>query len=94
VVGRRLCHGVIVGRRAEVATVFSSQLRSQAMALRIDLGVAELAATRFAISPLSETVASLQQLCDQDRQAINLRWLRWAADDSPRSHWTSPTPGR
>jgi len=51
------------------------------VALRIDLGVAELAATRFAISPLSETVASLQQLADRDRQAINLRWLRWAADE-------------
>jgi DNA-binding transcriptional ArsR family regulator len=50
------------------------------MALTIDLGVAELAATRFAISPLSETVSGLQQLGDRDRQAINQRWLRWAAD--------------
>ena len=51
------------------------------MALTIDLGVAELAATRFAISPLSETVAGLQQLGDVDRHPINLRWLRWAADE-------------
>ncbi|WP_204358985.1 DUF5937 family protein [Streptosporangium sp. 'caverna'] len=51
------------------------------MALTIDLGVAELAATRFAISPLSETVAGLQQLGDIDRHPINLRWLRWAADE-------------
>lgn len=50
------------------------------MALTVDLGVAELAATRFAISPLSETVSSLQQLGGQARQATNLRWLRWAAD--------------
>jgi DNA-binding transcriptional ArsR family regulator len=50
------------------------------VALTIDLGVAELAATRFAISPLSETVSGLQQLGGRDRQAINLRWLRWAAD--------------
>jgi hypothetical protein len=46
----------------------------------IDLGVAELAATRFAISPLSETVSALQQLGDRDRQPGNLRWLRWAVD--------------
>ncbi|WP_037936351.1 ArsR/SmtB family transcription factor [Streptosporangium roseum] len=50
------------------------------MALTIDLGVAELAATRFAISPLSETVSGLQQLGDIDRHPINLRWLRWATD--------------
>jgi DNA-binding transcriptional ArsR family regulator len=50
----------------------------------IDLGVAELAATRFAISPLSETVSGLQQLAGVDRQAVNLRWLRWAADELGR----------
>jgi DNA-binding transcriptional ArsR family regulator len=50
------------------------------MALTIEVGVAELAATRFAISPLSETVAGLQQLGDRDRHPINLRWLRLAAD--------------
>ncbi|GAA3467938.1 ArsR/SmtB family transcription factor [Nonomuraea roseola] len=54
------------------------------MALTIDLGVAELAATRFAISPLSETVSALQQLGDRDRQAIHLPWLRWAADELAR----------
>ncbi|MFG1704812.1 DUF5937 family protein [Nonomuraea sp. M3C6] len=54
------------------------------MALRIDLGVAELAATRFAISPLSETVSSLQQLAGRDRHPINLRWQRWAADELDR----------
>ncbi|MEC3976801.1 ArsR/SmtB family transcription factor [Amycolatopsis sp. H20-H5] len=51
------------------------------MALTVELGVAELAATRFAISPLSETVSCLQQLGDRDRSAINLRWLRWAVDE-------------
>jgi DNA-binding transcriptional ArsR family regulator len=50
------------------------------VALTIELGVAELAATRFAISPLSETVSALQQLGDRDRSANNLRWLRWAVD--------------
>lgn len=51
------------------------------MALTIDLGVAELAATRFAISPLSETVSCLQQLAGIHRHPVNARWLRWAADE-------------
>ncbi|MDT7802993.1 MAG: hypothetical protein QOI78_6426 [Actinomycetota bacterium] len=51
------------------------------MALTLELGVAELATTRFAISPLSETVACLQQLAGRDREAANLPWLRWAADE-------------
>ncbi|GGS51343.1 hypothetical protein GCM10010156_07420 [Planobispora rosea] len=54
------------------------------MALRVDLGVAELAATRFAISPLSETVAGLQQMGGRDRNPLNLRWLRWASDEFAR----------
>jgi DNA-binding transcriptional ArsR family regulator len=51
------------------------------MALTLELGVAELATTRFAISPLSETVACLQQLAGRDREAANLPWLRWAEDE-------------
>lgn len=54
------------------------------MALTVDLGVAELAATRFAVSPLSETVAALQQLAGQDRQPIHRRWLRWAVAELDR----------
>ncbi|UBU12489.1 ArsR/SmtB family transcription factor [Nonomuraea gerenzanensis] len=54
------------------------------MALTVELGVAELAATRFAISPLSETVSALQQLGARDRHPVNLRWLRWAADELAR----------
>ncbi|TCO55711.1 DUF5937 family protein [Actinocrispum wychmicini] len=50
------------------------------MALTVEVGVAELAATRFAISPMSETVACLQQLSGRDRNPTNLRWLRWAQD--------------
>ncbi|MFG2077179.1 ArsR/SmtB family transcription factor [Nonomuraea maritima] len=50
------------------------------MALTVHLGVAELAATRFAVSPLSETVACLRQLGDRDRHAIHLPWLRWAQE--------------
>ncbi|WP_433664116.1 ArsR/SmtB family transcription factor [Nocardia sp. CA-128927] len=64
-----------------VATVFRSVLHTRMMTLRIDLGVAELAATRFAISPLSETVSALQQLAGRQRQASNLPWLRWATDE-------------
>lgn len=60
----------------------------------IDLGVAELAATRMAISPVSETVACLQQLGGIDRQAVNLPWLRWAQDELAREPldlpWTWP----
>ncbi|MET7326752.1 metalloregulator ArsR/SmtB family transcription factor [Nonomuraea sp. NPDC005650] len=51
------------------------------MALRVELGVDELAATRFAISPLSETVSALQQLAGRDRNPVHLRWLRWARDE-------------
>jgi hypothetical protein len=51
----------------------------------VDLGVAELAATRFAISPLSETVSGLQQLGGLGRQAVNLRWIRWATDGLART---------
>ncbi|OXM66091.1 transcriptional regulator [Amycolatopsis vastitatis] len=60
----------------------------------IELGVAELATTRFAISPLSETVACLQQLAGRDRQAVTLPWLRWAQDELARTPlelpWTWP----
>ena len=64
------------------------------MALTIELGVADLAATRVAISPLSETVACLQQLAGIDRQAVTLPWLRWAEDELARAPldlpWTWP----
>jgi hypothetical protein len=51
------------------------------VATTVELGVAELAETRFAVSPLSETVAALQQLGGQDRRALHLRWFRWASDE-------------
>jgi DNA-binding transcriptional ArsR family regulator len=59
-------------------------LHNQKVVLTVDLGVAELAATRFAISPLSETVSALQQLAGEQRQAANLPWLRWATDELER----------
>jgi hypothetical protein len=52
--------------------------------LTIDLGVSELAGTRFAISPLSETISGLQQLGGRERQESTLRWMRWAADELAR----------
>lgn len=41
--------------------------------MTVDLTVAELAGTRFAISPLSETISGLQQLGDRGRRESNLR---------------------
>jgi DNA-binding transcriptional ArsR family regulator len=51
------------------------------MSLTLDLSVSELAATRFAISPLSETISGLQQLGGRGRQDVNMRWVRWASDE-------------
>jgi DNA-binding transcriptional ArsR family regulator len=48
------------------------------MALVVSLDVAELAATRFATSPLGETIRALQLLARPDPPAVNLSWLRWA----------------
>ncbi|WP_410632262.1 DUF5937 family protein [Amycolatopsis sp. cmx-4-83] len=64
------------------------------MALTVELDVAELAATRLAVSPLSETVACLQQLGGRERQAEALPWLRWATGELAREPldlaWTWP----
>jgi DNA-binding transcriptional ArsR family regulator len=51
------------------------------MPLTIELDVSDLASTRFASSPLSETVSGLQQLGRSERHGINLRWIRWASDE-------------
>ncbi|MCW3047566.1 MAG: Bacterial regulatory protein arsR family [Solirubrobacterales bacterium] len=40
------------------------------------LGVTDLAATRFAISPIQETVCSLWAVCEPGRAALHLPWLR------------------
>ena len=48
------------------------------MVLVISLDVADLAATRFATSPLGETIRALQLLAKPDPPAVNLPWLRWA----------------
>jgi hypothetical protein len=44
----------------------------------LELGVTDLAATRFAVSPLAETVAAVQNLANPGGSALNLPWFRWA----------------
>jgi DNA-binding transcriptional ArsR family regulator len=48
------------------------------MLLVLELDVADLAATRFAISPLYETLKAVQLLAKPHPPAMNLPWLRWA----------------
>jgi DNA-binding transcriptional ArsR family regulator len=48
------------------------------VALVISLDVAELAATRFAASPLGETIRALQLLAKPAPPTVNLPWLSWA----------------
>ena len=47
----------------------------------LELDVADLAATRFAISPLSETVRAVQLLGDRETPAVNAPWVRWARSE-------------
>ena len=51
------------------------------MLLVLELDVADLAATRFAISPLSETVRAVQLLGDREAPAVNAPWVRWARSE-------------
>lgn len=44
--------------------------------IRIELGVEDLANTRFGISPLAETVHSLRALSDPAEHTLHLPWLR------------------
>ncbi len=48
------------------------------MLLVLELDVTDLAATRFAISALSETVRAVQLLASPDMPAVNAPWVRWA----------------
>lgn len=48
--------------------------------IRIELGVEDLASTRFGISPLTETVFSLWALSDPSRHTLHLPWLRTARE--------------
>jgi DNA-binding transcriptional ArsR family regulator len=46
--------------------------------LTVSIGIDDLAATRFALSPLGETVAALHLLNTRQPDSVNLPWLRWA----------------
>lgn len=46
--------------------------------ITLEIGVADLAASRFAISPLSETVRAIQLLAAPEQASVNAPWLRWA----------------
>ena len=48
------------------------------MRLTVSLGADDLAATRFAISPLGETISAICLLGIRDTEPVNLPWLRWA----------------
>jgi DNA-binding transcriptional ArsR family regulator len=48
------------------------------MQLVLELEVADLAATRFAISPLGETLRAVQLLAMPSPPAVNRPWVRWA----------------
>jgi DNA-binding transcriptional ArsR family regulator len=48
------------------------------MLLVLELGVADLAATRFAISPLGETLRAVELLGTPSPPVVNRPWVRWA----------------
>jgi DNA-binding transcriptional ArsR family regulator len=54
------------------------------MLLTLELDVAYLAATRFAISPLFETVRAVPVLADPGRSPVNRPWVRWARAELER----------
>jgi DNA-binding transcriptional ArsR family regulator len=51
------------------------------MLLLLELNVADLAATRFAISPLSQTVRAVRLLGERNTPAVNAPWVRWARSE-------------
>jgi DNA-binding transcriptional ArsR family regulator len=52
--------------------------------LVLELDVADLAATRFAISPLSETTKAILLLANPGRASVNRPWVRWARAELDR----------
>jgi len=54
------------------------------MLLVLELDVADLAATRFAISPLGETLRSVALLGRPDPPSANRPWVRWAREELER----------
>src|SRR5579863_1124630 len=54
------------------------------MQLMLELDVADLAATRFAVSPLHESLRALPLLASPSRSAVNRPWVRWALAELDR----------
>jgi DNA-binding transcriptional ArsR family regulator len=54
------------------------------MQLVLELDVADLAGTRFAVSPLHETLRALPLLAKPERSAVNRPWVRWALAELDR----------
>jgi DNA-binding transcriptional ArsR family regulator len=54
------------------------------MQLVLELTVADLAGTRFAVSPLAETLRALPLLANPGRSALNRPWVRWARAELDR----------
>lgn len=46
--------------------------------ITLEIGVTDLAATRFAMSPLCETVTAIRLLAEPGKTAVNTPWVRWA----------------
>jgi DNA-binding transcriptional ArsR family regulator len=52
--------------------------------LILKVGVLDLAGTRFAMSPISETILAVQLLKHRNESTINLSWVRWARAELER----------
>lgn len=50
------------------------------MSLRIEISTADLAGTRFAVSPLGETISGLQQLAKPGAEPRTRWWVEWARE--------------
>jgi DNA-binding transcriptional ArsR family regulator len=70
------------------------------MRLVLELDVADLAATRFTVSPLGETLRAVQLLGHPDPPVLNRPWVRWARAELDRRPlrlpwlWPLIVPGR
>jgi DNA-binding transcriptional ArsR family regulator len=56
------------------------------MRINVTIGVDDLAATRFAVSPLHETITAVRLLRHPEPHPVNQPWLRWARGELARRH--------
>jgi len=56
----------------------------------LELDLVDLAGTRFAVSPLSETVKAMLLLGDPDRAPVNRPWLDWAREQLAQTSLRMP----